>query len=245
MLINDLKDNERWRKYLSTIESLWYIDKDFDKEKGDFHGGFVLQIPLNLIQLYTRKLDLVYDLTGGSGTTCRAAHLLCRNSVLFDIRYDKNWEFEDGDTYHRFVNSDTTDKLFSHNHPLADLTIVHPPYFDVIKFTTDDRDLSNMMPDDYILAVKNLLDNARKVTKIGKYFCVVLGDTYRNGRVVQASQLCQIEENLAILKAIFVKNIKGNEKGMGQQTNLKKYRALMQGWNIFTHEYIYVFKRVE
>ncbi|MBI4505070.1 MAG: hypothetical protein HY691_06010, partial [Chloroflexi bacterium] len=44
-------------------------------------------------------------------------------------------------------------------------------------------------------------------------------------------------------KAINVKDIQGNERGKGKSENLWKYRALRQGFYIFKHEYIMLFRK--
>ena len=46
-------------------------------------------------------------------------------------------------------------------------------------------------------------------------------------------------------KAIVVKNISGNERGKGKNSNLWRYRALAGGYYIFKHEYVIIFQKPE
>ena len=51
-------------------------------------------------------------------------------------------------------------------------------------------------------------------------------------------------QNLGMkLKATIVKDIQGNERAKGRTANLWRYRALAGGFNIFQHEYIFIFQK--
>jgi hypothetical protein len=45
-------------------------------------------------------------------------------------------------------------------------------------------------------------------------------------------------------KAIVVKNIEGNERGKGRDSNLWRYRALRGGFYVFKHEYVIIFQKL-
>jgi hypothetical protein len=40
-----------------------------------------------------------------------------------------------------------------------------------------------------------------------------------------------------------VKNIEGNERGKGRDSNLWRYRALQHGFYVFKHEYVVIFQK--
>src|SRR5688500_11025948 len=84
--MNDI-DLKRWRDYehLRT-SSFWKIDRDDTEEsKGLFIGRFVRQIPLQLIERFTKAGEVVIDPFIGSGTTIEAALLLDRKCLGIDI----------------------------------------------------------------------------------------------------------------------------------------------------------------
>ena len=75
---------------------------------------------------------------------------------------------------------------------------------------------------------------------------LVIGDKYTKSEWVPLGFECmQVCRQVGFqLKAVCVKDIQGNERGKGKNENLWKYRALKQGFYIFKHEYVMVFRKV-
>ena len=253
--INDLgKDN--WKEYADAGSSLWHFARDEDTEKKKFYGGFVYQVAENLIIRYTQKGDWVLDPFGGSGTTERASVALGRNSVLSDYNFESqvlatDFRGENGTKHHKYQanaahSSYSFDYLRKYSQPA--LTILHPPYFDVIKFAHAGRvaDLSNMPVKKFCGAMKVVFENAFRCTAPHGFVALVFGDTYKEGVLTPAYRIARIGDRLPglSLKAIFVKNITGNEMHLGKDANLWKYRALTNGFAVFQHEYIFVWRKV-
>ena len=130
----------------------------------------------------------------------------------------------------------------------VDFMIAHPPYWDIIKFTNDKRDLSqssNLQTflDQFIGAIRNGLSLLGK----GKYFAVVGGDVYKQSEVVPLAfyMMNAIKQHFNVkLKGIVIKNIEGNRGKLGTQ-DIWKYRALQSDYFLFKHEYIFVFKYLD
>jgi hypothetical protein len=78
----------------------------------------------------------------------------------------------------------------------------------------------------------------------GRYLALVIGDKYSRGEWVplgfMAMQLVQTEGFL--LKSIVVKDINGTA-GKRNQKELWRYRALVGGFYVFRHEYMFLFKK--
>jgi len=247
MSINSLGE-DNWKDYLDVASSYWHFARDEDDypKKKEFHGSFVIQVARNLINRYTHKGDLVMDFFGGSGTTYRACKELERDSILFDLRYrkgqKKKFTFGYTGNLHLAYGYDVTKKLPPT--PPAKLTILHPPYFDVIQFSDKIADLSTMSVPEFFSAMDKVFENAASVTADGGFVALIMGDIYKNSELIPASVTASLANthNL-LLKALYVKNMTGNEVGKGKNTNLWKYRALMNGFSTFDHEYVYVWRK--
>lgn len=256
--------NEDWHTTDINVDSLWIINKrdSSGKHSNIYHGNFVPQIPYQLIKRYTSKNDVVLDLFSGSGTTLFECEKLHRNFIGFDINAEINdyvrEKMENSKIIQYFLNDcdNTNTALFNEcmaqnlnklNRTFVDFVLAHPPYFDIIKFTDDPADLSNIgnikdFVSKFLLSMANGLNYLKK----NGYFAIVAGDIYKDGEVVPLGFYLAnaIKSNFDCkMKGIIVKNIEGNRGKIGAN-NIWKYRALKYDYYIFKHEYIFVFKKV-
>ena len=145
----------------------------------------------------------------------------------------------------RFLNMDKL--LESVGIRKMQFVIMHPPYWDIIKFSGDQKDLSNAQSlDDFLNAFGYVIDNSTKYLERYRYCSCVIGDKYANGQVVPLGFYCMnkfLEKGFQ-LKAILVKNF-GETKGKANQQGIWRYRAITNDFYIFKHEYIFVFKKVK
>jgi len=156
--INDINLN-RWKNYQDIItDSLWLIGKR-DKtgaHNGAYWGNFVPQIPNQLIKRYTKKNDWVLDTFLGSGTTLIECKRLGRNGVGVEllskvVKLAKENIDKENNPYEiktEIIKGDSTSINFKNE--IAELkirnfelVIMHPPYWDIIKFSKNKKDLSN------------------------------------------------------------------------------------------------------
>ena len=125
--------------------------------------------------------------------------------------------------------------------------IMHPPYWDIIKFSDDENDLSNTSTlDDFLESFGEIIDNSTKHLEKNRYCACVIGDKYANSQVIPLGFHCMnkfIEKGF-LLKAILVKNF-GETKGKASRQGIWRYRAITNDFYIFKHEYIFVFKKVK
>ncbi len=124
--------------------------------------------------------------------------------------------------------------------------LMHPPYLDIVKFTDNPNDLSQINNlKEFIKKFRIVCENSLKYLDKHRYFAIVVGDIYKNSEVNPLAFYCMdmIKRHFKVkLKGIIVKNIEGNRGKIGQN-NIWKYRALKSDYFIFKHEYIYVFKK--
>lgn len=257
-IFNDLKlDN--WKESEIWTDSLWIIqerDKS-GKHDGFYHGNFVPQIPRQLILRYTKENDVVFDPFLGSGTTAYECETSKRNCIGIEIQPDlvkhvqgkldsKNNFFEilTADSSNEKTFSRINEALKSHRRTKVQLAILHPPYANIVKFSSDKNDLSNARDlkeflEKFSLVVKNTISVLEK----GRYLAIVMGDKYEKGQWIPLSFYCMNEAYKLglMLKSVIVKNMAGNRAKQNKEA-IWRYRALASDYYIFKHEYILIFK---
>ena len=245
------------------VDSLWLIgerDKS-GKHANVYHGNFVPQIPNQLIRRYTQEGDTVLDLFMGSGTTLFECEKLSRNFIGFDINsqiieYVEQKMSDTKDIEFRINKCDVTNEAafkVAMDRSLAELKtgnvqliIAHPPYMDIVKFTEQAEDMSQI--GDLTTFVKQFVQvirNTWSYLKNMKYLGIVIGDVYKKSEVVPLAfyLMDAVKRNFNVkLKGIVIKNIEGNRGKLGQR-NIWQYRAAKSDYFIFKHEYILVFKK--
>lgn len=258
---NDL-DPQKWKEYEDVnTDSLWIIDKrdNSGAHSGDYHGNFVPQIPHQLFTRYTKSGEWILDPFMGSGTSLIEAQRMRRNSIGIELLADvaKNayeriqTEHQDGTTAKVVVGDSrliNMDKLMeSAGIRKLQFVIMHPPYWDIIKFSEEKKDLSNAQSlDEFLSAFGDVIINSTKYLERYRYCACVIGDKYANGQVVPLGFYCmnKFMEKGFQLKAILVKNF-GETKGKANQQGIWRYRAITNDFYIFKHEYIFVFKKIK
>ena len=122
---------------------------------------------------------------------------------------------------------------------------MHPPYFDIIKFSDDERDLSNAPSIAAFLAmIGRVVDNVAPLLDRGRYLVLVIGDKYAKGDWIPLGfqTMNEVLKRGFSLKSIVVKNFE-ETTGKRTQKELWRYRALAGGFFVFKHEYIFIFKK--
>jgi SAM-dependent methyltransferase len=256
--INDINLN-RWKEYDDIhTDSLWIIPR---RERSGTHsagywGNFVPQIPNQMMRRYTRPGEWVLDGFLGSGTTLIESQRLGRNGIGLELqehvaamaRRCVTAEANPHGVVSAAVCGDSATldvraALAEHGAKSVQLVLLHPPYHDIIKFSDDPRDLSNCSGvEGFLDSFGQVVRNVSQVLDRGRYLVVVIGDKYHQGEWIPLGfQTMQVvmEQGFA-LKSVIVKNFE-DTAGKRQQRELWKYRALVGGFYVFKHEYIYLF----
>jgi len=258
--INDLNLN-RWKEYDDIItDSLWILDKR-DKSgahKGDYWGNFIPQIPNQFLRRYTKKDDWVLDTFAGSGTTLIECKRLERNCIGIELNEEvvklakSNIAKEKSgkESVIKVVNGNSAEfdvkaELNKKNVNSVQFIFMHPPYWDIIKFSKKKNDLSNAKSvDEFLKMFGAVLDNTVKFLEKGRYLAVVIGDKYSDGEWIPLGfyVMEEVKKRGLKLKSTIVKNF-DTTKGKMNQKELWRYRALAGGFYIFKHEYIFLFQK--
>lgn len=258
--INDLNLN-RWKEYDDILtDSLWILDKR-DKSgahKGDYWGNFIPQIPNQFLKRYTKKGNWVLDTFAGSGTTLIECKRLERNCLGIELNEDvvklaKNniaKEKSGKESVIKIVKGNSAEidikaELKKENANSVQFIFMHPPYWDIIKFSKKKNDLSNAKSvDEFLKMFGAVLDNTVKFLEKGRYLAVVIGDKYSEGEWIPLGfyVMEEVKKQGLKLKSTIVKNF-DTTKGKMNQKELWRYRALAGGFYIFKHEYIFLFQK--
>lgn len=256
-------DKEHWKELDINVDSLWIIGPRAKggKRENNYHGNFTPQVPDNLIRRYTEPGEIVLDLFMGSGTTLYECENLNRNYIGYDIndeiiRYVRSKMDETSPIKFAINKCDVTDttafsactdtSLATIGRKKADFLIVHPPYWNIIHFTDQICDLSNLDNlNDFISKFIKAMSNALSYLKANRHFAIIVGDLYRDSAVVPLGfyLMDAINKNFKCkLKGIVIKDMVGNRAKLGIE-NLWRYKALKSDYFLFKHEYVFVFKK--
>lgn len=258
--INDI-NLLRWKEYDNIItDSLWIFDKRDSSgvHNGWYWGNFIPQIPHQMMIRYTKKGDWVLDTFVGSGTTLIECKRLGRNGIGIELNPEVAKRSQELINKEENRYNIITDVIIGDSRTIDikrilnkygikqfQLIIMHPPYHDIIKFSNKENDLSNAISVDKFLEMfGEVIDNTTSYLERGRYLVLVIGDKYSKGEWIPLGFYCMqevLKRNYS-LKSIIVKNFE-ETRGKRSQKELWRYRALVGGFYVFKHEYIFLFKK--
>jgi hypothetical protein len=258
--INDINLN-RWKEYDDILtDSLWLVERRDNSgiHNAGYWGNFIPQIPNQLLRRYTRRGDWVLDPFAGWGTTLIEAQRLGRNSLGLELQpavAAKAREMIAAEANESGVVTDLrTADSSAVDYPRllrqfaveqVQMLIMHPPYFDIIRFSDDPRDLSNAASlEQFLAGMEAIVQACAAVLERGRYLALVIGDKYARGEWIPLGfETMQVVLHHGFtLKSIVVKNFEGTA-GKRSQKELWKYRALVGGFFVFKHEYIFILRK--
>ncbi len=258
--INDI-NLFRWKEYDNIItDSLWVMNRRDTSggHLGWYWGNFIPQIPHQMMLRYTKQNDWVLDTFVGSGTTLIECRRLGRNGIGIELNEEiareseklvESTRNEDGVITDVVVGDNRTvdieAALGKHGIKQVQLLIMHPPYHDIIQFSENSEDLSNAESTEAFLQMfGETVDNATPYLEKGRYFVLVIGDKYTKGEWIPLGFYCmgEVLKRPYSLKSIIVKNF-DETRAKRNHKELWRYRALVGGFYVFKHEYIFLFKK--
>ncbi len=253
MKINDI-DMRRWKEYDDIItDSLWIFPArdNTGAHTPEYHGNFIPQIPRQAMLRFTRRGEWILDTFAGLGTTLIEARRLGRNAVGIEIngeiaRKAMDLVENEDNVYNvetRIIVGDSTSEDVYEDLGNFQMVIMHPPYWDIIKFSNKGGDLSaSQSLDEFLNKFRSAVHLASQHLDEERYLVLVIGDKYSKGEWIPLGfyTMREVMDEGFTLKSIVVKNIEENRGKRGQYA-LWRYRALKDGYYIFKHEYVMFF----
>lgn len=257
--VNDI-DFGNWKEYEDILtDSLWLFEKR-DRtlsHNASYWGNFIPQIPNQLIRRFTKKGETVLDPFLGSGTTAIESLRLQRNCIGVDISQDQiahsrelTESIDRKSVFLELVRGNSAEVDFKrvlseHDLQYVQLAILHPPYWDIIRFNEEEGNLSGAPSiEEFRSMFSKVLTNVLRVLEKGRFLAIVIGDSYRKGEWIPIGfYLMDDAMKMGLkLKSIVVKNY-SDTKAKRQSTQLWRYRALKGNFYVFKHEYIFIFRK--
>lgn len=258
--LNDLNLN-RWKEYGDIItDSLWLVEKRdrSGNHSAEYWGNFVPQIPHQLIRRYTKAGEWVLDPFLGSGTTLLECKHLGRNGVGVELQPSVAKRTRSTLLQEQTAIPVRTEIITGNSSaldfktmvaelgiPSVQLAVLHPPYWDIIRFSERKEDLSNAKSlQAFLDGFGKVVSRCASVLDTDRYLAVIIGDKY-SGREWIPLGFLSMQETLKHgfkLKSIIVKNF-NQTKGKRNQEELWRYRALVGGFYVFKHEYLFLFQK--
>ena len=240
-------DLNHWRDYKGdiTTDALWVESKKKDdgkflipkrdflpKNSSTFHGLFIPEIPYQFILRFTKKGETVWDCFGGSGTTYRVAKLLKRNCIINDLTPTESF-ITPGDS-----------RTFS---PAAkvQLLFMHPPYHNIVQFSTKESDGSYCKSmDDFLDWFEKVVANCVQYLDTNRFLILVCGNLYLGGEEHTLGVWCKdiIRKYHFKCKSHIIKDY-GETKGGNKNYNIQYYRQLRGHFNNFYGDNIFILQK--
>jgi DNA modification methylase len=261
--INDI-DLSRWREYDAILtDSLWLLGRrdNSGAHTPQYWGNFVPQIPRQAMLRFTRAGEMVIDPFAGLGTTLIEAQRLGRHCIGVELNptvaeqarqriqqepaTSVKWELLVGDSRAPETACAVAEQLRRWGFDHAQLLMLHPPYHDIIRFSDDPRDLSNLpTTEQFCDGFEQVVANFAPLLEPKRFLVLVIGDQYRRKEWVPLGfyAMERVRKHGFRLKSICVKDMQENRGKRGQQ-HLWRYRALRDNYYVFKHEYVMFFEK--
>lgn len=243
------KNNWRsFQEYGLTTDSLWISSDKFPNNKpiflipkreflpknsSTFHGLWIPEIPYQFVSRFTKKNDLVWSVFAGSGVDKQVCDLLNRRCISTDLNPKKDFIIE-------------ADALMYELPEKASLALVHPSYYNIIKYSDKSTDGSNCSSiDNFLSWIRDLAVNISNNLSDGGFVILAMGNIYQDGEEKTLGVWCKdIFCKIGFkCKAHIVKDYGETKGSEAKNYNLNYFRQLRGNYNNFYGDNIFILQK--
>ena len=173
--LSKLRDLTNAGIFLSTI---WDIGHR-DNYAGDpsFYGNAPTQVVEQCVLRLTKKGEKVLDAMAGSGTTIDVCKNLNRKVIAYDLNPTRR-DIKRADSVSLPLKEDCIDMVF-----------FHPPYLNMVKYSKNKEDLSNLNLNEFLTKLEKILREYKRVLKKNRYLTILVGDLIEKGTFIPLTRL--------------------------------------------------------
>jgi len=159
------------------LSSVWnFGNRDNYAGDANFYGNAPTQVVEQCILRLTNEKDLVVDPMAGSGTTIDVCKTFGRKVKAFDL------------TPTRKDITENDSRTIPMENNSADLVFLHPPYMDMVKYSTKEQDISRQGINEFIRSMQQIISETHRILKSEKYVCILIGDIVRKGKFISLTR---------------------------------------------------------
>lgn len=213
---------------------------------GRYRGNWSPHVPRNLILRYTKPGDLVLDPMSGGGTSLVEARLLGRSALGMDINPGAvTWSRtclggvpNPGQAVQEVVLGDAR-SVPDVSSGTVDLVLLHPPYWNVIRYSSSiEGDLSRMDHAGFLAGMREVASEMHRVLRRDGHCAILMGDSRRRKHILPLS--------FQVLGIFLETGLVLREHAIKVQHNTRSGRS---GWTgpldflLLAHENLFVFRK--
>lgn len=241
--------NKEWNNFELQTTSMWdFPDRGkWATHDATYRGNWSPYVPRNIILRYSNEQELVLDQFAGGGTTLVEAKLLNRNVLGVDVNTNSlyiatkkcDFTIEGGGSVY-FKVGDARNLHFIPDKSI-DLICTHPPYANIIKYSSHiEEDISRFPVEQFLLEMHKVAAESYRVLKFGKFCAVMMGDIRQKGFVFPLGfNVMEIFQQAGFqLKEIAIK-----KQHNCQSTEKWAEKSKANNFLLLAHEYIFIFKK--
>jgi DNA modification methylase len=264
--VNDL-DPKKWREYEKQNLQFFTIWDTPERDPYGWtlysvHGNSPVEIVRQCILRFSKQNDLILDPFVGGGTTLIVCARLKRRGIGIEINPNivkiikKNFSQKTFDKEYQYwlskqkIICDDARNLKKYVEPNSiDMVFTHPPYWDLINYSKEyghaKGDLSNVSFEEFLDGIKEVFQNIYDVLKKGKFFCVLIGDDFKEGGKVIPLDYYLTKIGLDVGFEFYTKIIKMTREATSRrnQINIMKFRSLRNNFFICIHDFVLIFRK--
>lgn len=159
------------------LSSVWeFGNRDNYAGDSNFHGNAPTQVVEQCVLRLTKNGDSVVDPMAGSGTTIDVCKAHQRKIKAFDLTPTRK-DIIENDSRHIPVATLSTDLVF-----------LHPPYLDMVRYSSKSEDVSKLSLDEFLESMRNILMESQRILNKDGHLCILIGDLVRKGKFISLSR---------------------------------------------------------